>query len=173
MTNEHKGNLTVLCKIEIKRWKAASESNPNMRYMVELMEIALASLEAEPEYNTSDAEDVHLDVSKAAFDRCHPDYRWVSYTAPPVPEDWKQRAEAAEAAVDTWRKESAYNLQGKNDAREYIRELEGKLEALEKQQPVAWLVLNSSEGYVERNPDVVANLEGAGLTKCKPLYLGP
>jgi len=85
----------------------------------------------------------------------------------------EQRAEAAEAAVDTWRKESAYNLQGKNDAREYIRELEGKLEALEKQQPVAWLVLNSSEGYVERNPDVVANLEGAGLTKCKPLYLGP
>jgi len=85
----------------------------------------------------------------------------------------EQRAEAAEAAVDTWRKESAYNLQGKNDAREYIRELEGKLEALEKQQPVAWLVLNSKDGYVERNPDVVANLEGSGLTKCKPLYLGP
>lgn len=97
MTSEHKDELTGLCKIEIKRWKAASESNPNMRYMVELMEIALASLEAEPEYNTSDAEDVHLDVSKAAFDRCHPDYRWVSYTAPPAPEDWKQRAEAAEA----------------------------------------------------------------------------
>jgi len=48
MTNEHKGNLTVLCKIEIKRWKAASESNPNMRYMVELMEIALASLTSQP-----------------------------------------------------------------------------------------------------------------------------
>lgn len=29
-----------------------------------------------------------------------------------------------EGAVDTWRKESAYNLQGKNDAKEYARELE-------------------------------------------------
>lgn len=47
--------------------------------------IALASLEAEPEYNTSDAEDINLDVSKAAYDRCHSDYRWISYPAPPVP----------------------------------------------------------------------------------------
>ncbi|WP_019106217.1 hypothetical protein [Pantoea ananatis] len=36
-----------LCKIEIKRWKAAAETNPNMRYMVALMETALASLTAE------------------------------------------------------------------------------------------------------------------------------
>lgn len=48
MTNEHKDDLNGLCKIEIKRWKAASESNPNMRYMVELMEIALADLTAQP-----------------------------------------------------------------------------------------------------------------------------
>lgn len=48
MTNEEKQALTGLCKIEIKRWKAASESNPNMRYMVELMEIALAALTAQP-----------------------------------------------------------------------------------------------------------------------------
>lgn len=48
MTNEHKDELTGLCKIEIKRWKAASESNPNMRYMVDLMEIALAALTAQP-----------------------------------------------------------------------------------------------------------------------------
>ncbi|WP_158784980.1 hypothetical protein [Pantoea sp. BAV 3049] len=40
-------------------------------------------------------------------------------------------------------------------------------------EPVAWLVLNSSEGYVERNPDVVAFLEAAGLTKCKPLFAPP
>lgn len=48
MTNENKDELTGLCKIEIKRWKAASESNPNMRYMVELMEVALAALTAQP-----------------------------------------------------------------------------------------------------------------------------
>lgn len=48
MTNEQKDNLTGLCRIEIKRWKAASESNPNMRYMVELMELALAALTAQP-----------------------------------------------------------------------------------------------------------------------------
>lgn len=85
MNEEQKQALIGLCKIEIKRWKAASESNPNMRYMAELMEIALASLTAEPEYNTSYGEDVHLDVKKAAYDRCHPDYRWISYPAPPVP----------------------------------------------------------------------------------------
>lgn len=48
MTNEEKQALTGLCKIEIKRWKAASEANPNMRYMVELMEVALAALTAQP-----------------------------------------------------------------------------------------------------------------------------
>ncbi|UOV19263.1 hypothetical protein [Pantoea agglomerans] len=50
---------------------------------------------------------------------------------------------------------------------------EAKLAGLEKQEPVAWLVLNSSEGYVERNPDVVSFLEAAGLTKCKPLFTRP
>ncbi|WP_324030130.1 hypothetical protein GC087_07170 [Pantoea sp. JZ2] len=40
--------LIGLCKIEIKRWKAASETNPDMRYMVELMETALAALTAKP-----------------------------------------------------------------------------------------------------------------------------
>lgn len=48
MTKEQKDNLTGLCKIEIKRWKAASESNPNMRYMVELMKVALSALTAQP-----------------------------------------------------------------------------------------------------------------------------
>lgn len=48
MTEEQKQALTGLCKIEIKRWKAASESNPNMRYMSELMEIALTALTAQP-----------------------------------------------------------------------------------------------------------------------------
>jgi len=48
MKAEEKQALTGLCNIEIKRWKAASESNPNMRYMVELMEVALAALTAPP-----------------------------------------------------------------------------------------------------------------------------
>lgn len=48
MNAEEKQALTGLCKIEIKRWKAASESNPNMRYMVELMEVALTALKAQP-----------------------------------------------------------------------------------------------------------------------------
>ena len=47
-TEEQRKALAGLCRIEIKRWKAVSESNPNMRYMVELMEIALAALTAEP-----------------------------------------------------------------------------------------------------------------------------
>lgn len=45
---EAQRQLAALCKIEIKRWQAASESNPNMRYMAELMEIALAALTAKP-----------------------------------------------------------------------------------------------------------------------------
>lgn len=48
MKVEEKQALTGLCRIEIKRWKAASESNPNMRYMVELMEVALSALNAHP-----------------------------------------------------------------------------------------------------------------------------
>ena len=48
MTEQEKQVLAGLCRIEIKRWKAAADSNPNMRYMVELMDVALASLTAEP-----------------------------------------------------------------------------------------------------------------------------
>ena len=48
LTEEQRKALAGLCRIEIKRWKASSESNPNMRYMVELMEIALAALTAKP-----------------------------------------------------------------------------------------------------------------------------
>lgn len=47
MTEKEKKSLAGLCRIEIKRWKAAADSNPNMRYMVELMDFALASLTAE------------------------------------------------------------------------------------------------------------------------------
>lgn len=47
MTEQEKQVLAGLCRIEIKRWKAAADSNPNMRYMVELMDVALASLAAE------------------------------------------------------------------------------------------------------------------------------
>lgn len=48
ITEEQRKSLAGLCRIEIKRWKAASESNPNMRYMVEIIEIALAALTDEP-----------------------------------------------------------------------------------------------------------------------------
>lgn len=44
LSDDDRQTLAGLCRIEIKRWKAAAESNPNMRYMVELMELALASL---------------------------------------------------------------------------------------------------------------------------------
>lgn len=47
LSDDDKQGLAGLCRIEIKRWKCAAESNPNMRYMVELMEVALASLTAE------------------------------------------------------------------------------------------------------------------------------
>lgn len=47
LSDDDKQTLAGLCRIEIKRWKRVSESNPNMRYMVKLMEIALASLTAE------------------------------------------------------------------------------------------------------------------------------
>lgn len=46
MNAEHKQALIGLCKIEIMRWKAVAESNPNMVYMVELMETAMAALTA-------------------------------------------------------------------------------------------------------------------------------
>lgn len=49
MSEDQKQALIGLCKIEIKRWKAASESDPNMRYMVELMGVALSALTAKPE----------------------------------------------------------------------------------------------------------------------------
>lgn len=53
------------------------------------------------------------------------------------------------------------------------KEAEAKLKELEGQEPAAWLVLSSSGGYVERNPEVIAFLEAAGLTKCKPLFTRP
>lgn len=48
LSDDDKQTLAGLCRIEIKRWKQVAESNPNRRYMVELMEIALESLTAEP-----------------------------------------------------------------------------------------------------------------------------
>lgn len=48
LSDDDKQTLAGLCRIEIKRWKRVTESNPNMRYMVGLMEIALASLSAQP-----------------------------------------------------------------------------------------------------------------------------
>jgi len=44
MTQEQKNELAGLCRIEIRRWKHAAEAVPDKRYMVELMEMALAAL---------------------------------------------------------------------------------------------------------------------------------
>lgn len=47
--------------------------------------VALAALTAEPEYNTSnEGGEIFLEVSKAEYDKCHDDYRWISYPAPPA-----------------------------------------------------------------------------------------
>ncbi|WP_210466975.1 hypothetical protein [Pantoea ananatis] len=46
------------------------------------------------------------------------------------------------------------------------------LAALEA-EPVAWVVMAPQGDYIERNPEVVAHLEGTGLAKCKPLYDTP
>lgn len=75
MTNEEKQELAGLCKIEIKRWKAASEANPNMRYMVDLMELALAGLTQKPvklakDLKLSDkAHQSHCDYAEGYNDR--------------------------------------------------------------------------------------------------------
>ncbi len=47
-TTEERQALISLCKIEIRRWKAATEAVPDRKYMVALMEISLAALTAEP-----------------------------------------------------------------------------------------------------------------------------
>lgn len=48
----------------------------------QLMQIALASLKAEPEYNVNDEfGEVYLGVSKEIYDACNPNDRWISYPA--------------------------------------------------------------------------------------------
>lgn len=140
----------------------------------------------------------------------------IALDALTAPEDWKQRAEAAEAALE---RESDIHIDTAASMREWrvrAEAAEAKLAELEKQEPVAyvhpaylqagalgfdasvgrlapaqiplftrpapavgmdkpepyaWLVHAPQGDYVERNPEVVAHLEGTGLTKCKPLYL--
>lgn len=82
--------LIGLCKIEIKRWKAASETNPNMRYMVTLMETALSSLTAEPVYqfiaNNPDKDGYieWADCNPDYFSKESTDMRRILYTTPPA-----------------------------------------------------------------------------------------
>jgi len=80
-TEEERAALAGLCNTEIKRWKAASESNPNMRYMVELMEIALAALTAEPVYLYEGRE---LSEDKAREYASYGRNIRTLYTTPPV-----------------------------------------------------------------------------------------
>ncbi|WP_312631550.1 hypothetical protein [Pantoea piersonii] len=84
LTEEQRKALIGLCKIEAKRWKAASDSNPNMRYMVELMEIALTALTAEPDlYRDSQG----CFVTKRKGEKLIKAGELVKplYTTPPVP----------------------------------------------------------------------------------------
>lgn len=68
MTEEQKNELAGLCRIEIRRWKHAAEAVPDKRYMVELMELALAALTqpANPALKLPDE-----------MDTDHPRMRWV------------------------------------------------------------------------------------------------
>ena len=40
-------------------------------------------------------------------------------------------------------------------------------------EPFAWFVMATQGDYIEINYDAVANLEGAGLVRCRPLYTAP
>lgn len=91
-TEEQREVLAGLCRIEIKRWKAASESNPNMRYMVELMEISLAALAAEPVAFLGEADGEFEYNGCRSFSFC-PEKVTEFYSAPPV---------AAPAVPDGW-----------------------------------------------------------------------
>ena len=94
ITEEQKQTLIAACEEEISRLKELAEQHEFLcnDYLLEetnnailRQEIALASLTAEPEYNTSEeGGEINLEVSKSEYDKCHPDYRWISYTAPPV-----------------------------------------------------------------------------------------
>ncbi|MDQ0019051.1 hypothetical protein [[Curtobacterium] plantarum] len=96
MSEEEKQALTGLCKIEIKRWKAASESNPNMRYMAKLMEIALAALTAQPVAWISSGEQAifsrlkkHSAVEVGLFNVQRFSDDTPLFTSAPIPTGWK------------------------------------------------------------------------------------
>jgi hypothetical protein len=74
LSDDDKKTLAGLCHIEIKRWNRVSESNHNMRYMLKLMEIALASLTDESnwikcsERMPDDNDEYYLTYSKCGVD---------------------------------------------------------------------------------------------------------
>lgn len=69
MTTEEKAALTGLCRIEIKRWKAAANAVPERQYMVALMELALAALTAEPAPETGWTGNSAADAALIMLDR--------------------------------------------------------------------------------------------------------
>lgn len=89
MTNEERLALIGLCRIEIERWKVASESVPEKVYMVELMEIALASLQAEPVDRIVDdgCQQQIGDVQVSDHVNCVWPIGLQFYTTPPTPAD--------------------------------------------------------------------------------------
>jgi len=58
---------------------------PSLQSKLKRQQVALAALTAKPEYNVSfEGGEIRLDVTKAEYNGCHPDYRWISYTTPPA-----------------------------------------------------------------------------------------
>lgn len=71
MTEEQKQALTGLCRIEIRRWEAAAEALPEKKYMIELMQIALTALTAQPDSAPCDWVYVRFtDISKSQRMKC-------------------------------------------------------------------------------------------------------
>lgn len=77
------------CKLRIKvlqnYWHVNAEEMRLAKLDLRSYETTLAALTAYPEYNTSnEGGEIFLEVSKAEYDKCHDDYRWISYPSPPA-----------------------------------------------------------------------------------------
>ena len=92
MTEEKRQALIADCKAEIAEAQKALKAwgdqwIPHLQSKIERQQIALACLEAEPEYNAAKGFELHFGISATLCDELQEDgYAcWVSYSAPPVP----------------------------------------------------------------------------------------
>lgn len=92
MTEEKRQALIDKCKAEIAEAQKALKARgdqwmPHLQSKIERQQIALACLEAEPEYNAAKGFELHFGISATLCDELQEDgYAcWVSYSAPPVP----------------------------------------------------------------------------------------